>query len=86
MAKTYAEALAEIKAQYGIASDLIDKKLERLITASDGAPLAGDILALIQSQITPANVGFRLGEVASELASLIKSGKSVPKKNRSALA
>lgn len=85
MAKTYAEVLADIKAQFGIADDVIDKKLQRLIEATNGAPLVEDILRLLQQQIQPANIIANLTGYATELADLINTGKSVPKKNRSAL-
>lgn len=83
----YTVKLAEIKAAWGITSDLFDKKLDRLLTAAEGNPTVEAITALLRSSIQPSNIEFMLLGVAQELRDFVAAGwKSVPKKNRSALA
>ena len=83
---SYEKELAEIKAAWGITSDLFDAKLQRLVDAADGNPEVQAIADLVGRSFGPDSPALVLAKVAAELKSLIATGKSVPRKNRSALA
>jgi hypothetical protein len=85
-AKTWQDWLAEVKAGWGISGDEIDKKLAKLLIASDNDPQVEELARLVRSFTTPASMELAILTAVTEWKELIATGKSVVKKNRSALA
>lgn len=82
----YTKELAAIKEAWGIVGNQIDIKLERLLTATNGNPTVEAITAVLKNAIGPSQIDFALVRVAADIRDLVATGKSIPKKNRSALA
>lgn len=84
--KKWMERFAELKKAWGITAELADIKFQKLLLATNGNPTVDQVVSFLRGYVTPASIESALMAAVSEWKDLFKTGKSVPKHNRSALA